>query len=95
MCRRPIFFLTLHVGKTGEQRNGEGERQNGVGNQQNRVGNQQNRVGKGYRGAGIELFQIVLGLMSPGALSGGDESQIEAKSRRFGMDLPFRAFYEG
>ena len=41
------------------------------------------------------LFQIVLGLMCPGGLYGGSESQNEAKSRRFGMDLPSRAFYEG
>ena len=46
-------------------------------------------------GPGIELSQIVLGLMCPGRLSGGGESQNEAKSRRFGMDLPPRAFYEG
>ena len=42
-----------------------------------------------------KLFKIVLGLMCPGGLSGGGESQNEAKSRRFGMDLPSRAFYEG
>ena len=42
-----------------------------------------------------KLFQIVLGLMCPAGLSGGGESQNEAKSRRFGMDMPFRAFYEG
>ena len=42
-----------------------------------------------------KLFQIVLGLMCPGRLSGGGKSQNEAKSRRFGMDLPSRAFYEG
>ena len=42
-----------------------------------------------------KLFQIVLGLMCPGGLSGGGESQNEAKSRRFGMDRPCRAFYEG
>ena len=41
------------------------------------------------------LFQIVLGLMCPGGLSGGGKSQNEAKSRRFGIDLPSRAFYEG
>ena len=41
------------------------------------------------------LFQIVLGLMCPGGLCGGGKSQNEAKSRRFGMDLPSRAFYEG
>ena len=45
--------------------------------------------------AGIELFQIVLGLMCLGRLSGWGESQNEAKSRRFGMDRPSRAFYEG
>ena len=50
---------------------------------------------KGHKGAGIALFQIVLGLMCLGGLSGGGESQNEAKSRRFGMDLPSRAFYEG
>ena len=33
--------------------------------------------------------------MCPGGLSRGGESQNEAKSRRFGMDLPPRAFYEG
>ena len=48
-----------------------------------------------HRGAGIELSQIVLGLMCPGRLSGGGESQNEAKSRRFGIDRPSRAFYEG
>ena len=42
-----------------------------------------------------KLFQIVLGLMCPGGLSGGGKSQNEAKSRRFGMDMPCRAFYEG
>ena len=42
-----------------------------------------------------KLFQIVLGLMCPGGLSGGGESQNEARSRRFGLDLPSRAFYEG
>ena len=50
---------------------------------------------KGQRGCGIELFKIVLGLMCPGGLCGGGKSQNEAKSRRFGMDLPSRAFYEG
>ena len=44
---------------------------------------------------GIALFQIVLGLMCPGGLCRGGESQNGAKSRRFGMDLPSRAFYEG
>ena len=44
---------------------------------------------------GIELSQIVLGLICPGRLSGGGESQNEAKSRRFGIDMPCRAFYEG
>ena len=48
-----------------------------------------------HKGAGIALFQIVLGLMCPGGLSVGGESQNGAKSRRFGMDLPCRAFYEG
>ena len=33
--------------------------------------------------------------MCPGRLSGGSESQNEAKSRRFGMGMPSRAFYEG
>ena len=33
--------------------------------------------------------------MCPGGMSGGGKSQNEAKSRRFGMDLPSRAFYEG
>ena len=33
--------------------------------------------------------------MCPGRLSGGGESQNEAKSRRFGIDRPSRAFYEG
>ena len=42
-----------------------------------------------------KLFQIVLGLMCPAGLSGGGESQNGAKSRRFGMDMPSRAFYEG
>ena len=46
-------------------------------------------------GAGIELFQIVLGLMCPGRLYRGGKSQNEAKSRRFGIDRPSRAFYEG
>ena len=32
--------------------------------------------------------------MCPGRLSGGGKSQNGAKSRRFGMDLPSRAFYE-
>ena len=41
------------------------------------------------------LFKIVLGLMCPGRPSRGGESQNEAKSRRFGMDMPCRAFYEG
>ena len=50
---------------------------------------------KGQRGCGIELFKIVLGLMCPGGLCGGGKSQNEAKSRRFGMDMPCRAFYEG
>ena len=50
---------------------------------------------EGHRGAGIELSQIVLGLMCPGRPSRGGESQNEAKSRRFGMDMPCRAFYEG
>ena len=54
---------------------------------------QENR--RGHRGAGIELSQIVLGLVYPGRLSGGGESQNEAKSRRFGMDMPCRDFYEG
>ena len=54
---------------------------------------QENR--RGHRGAGIELSQIVLGLMCPGRPSRGGESQNEAKSRRFGMDMPCRAFYEG
>ena len=42
-----------------------------------------------------KLFQIVLGLMCPGGLCRGGESQNGAKSRRFGMDMPSRAFYEG
>ena len=50
---------------------------------------------KPHGGAGIALFQIVLGLICPVRLSGGGKSQNEAKSRRFGMDLPSRAFYEG
>ena len=41
------------------------------------------------------LFKIVLGLMCPGGPARRGESQNEAKSRRFGMDLPSRAFYEG
>ena len=41
------------------------------------------------------MFQIVLGLMCPGGLCRGGKSQNEAKSRRFGMDMPSRAFYEG
>ena len=41
------------------------------------------------------LFKIVLGLMCPGGLCRGGKSQNEAKSRRFGMDMPCRAFYEG
>ena len=48
-----------------------------------------------HRGSGIELFQIVLGLMCPRGLCRGGKSQNEAKSRRFGVDLPCRAFYEG
>ena len=54
-----------------------------------------NRDGKVHRGAGIALFKIVLGLMCPGGPSRRGESQNEAKSRRSGMDLPSRAFYEG
>ena len=50
---------------------------------------------KCHRGSGIELFQIVLGLMCPRGLCRGGKSQNEAKSRRFGVDLPCRAFYEG
>ena len=42
-----------------------------------------------------DLFQIVLGLMYPRGPSGGGKSQNEAKSRRFGMNLPSMAFYEG
>ena len=42
-----------------------------------------------------KLFKIVLGLMCLADLSGGGESQNEAKSRRFGIDMPSRAFYEG
>ena len=56
---------------------------------------EQHREGKGHKGAGIALFKIVLGLMCPRGLCRGGESQNEAKSRRFGMDLPPRAFYEG
>ena len=41
------------------------------------------------------LSQIVLGLMCPGRPSRGGESQNGAKSRRFGMDMTCRAFYEG
>ena len=48
-----------------------------------------------HRGAGIELSQIVLGLMCPVGPSRGGKSQNEAKSRRFGIDRPSRAFYEG
>ena len=33
--------------------------------------------------------------MCPRGLSGGGESQNGAKSRRFGMNMPCRAFYEG
>ena len=33
--------------------------------------------------------------MCLGGLCGGGKSQNEAKSRRFGIDLPSRAFYEG
>ena len=78
---RPIFFLTLHVGKTGSCETGKGSGKTGSGG--------------ATEGAGIALFQIVLGLMCPGGLSGGGKSQNEAKSRRFGMDMPCRAFYEG
>ena len=78
---RAIFFLTLHVRKTGIVHRYHRE--------------EQNRVGKCHGGSGIALFQIVLGLMCSGGLSGGGESQNEAKSRRFGMDQPSRAFYEG
>ena len=62
---------------------------------ENRVKSATQTNRKGHRGAGIELSKIVLGLMCPGALSGGGKSQNEAKSRRFGMNLPSRAFYEG
>ena len=46
-------------------------------------------------GAGTESSQIVLGLMCHERPSRGGESQNGAKSRRFGMDMPCRAFYEG
>ena len=76
-----IFFPTLHVRKKREGKTGA------------KSATQTTR--KRHRGAGIELSQIVLGLMCPGGLSRGGESQNEAKSRRFGMDMPSRAFYEG
>ena len=79
--RMAIFVLTLHVRKTGIVHRDHRRRQN--------------RDWKCHGGSGIALFQIVLGLMCSGGLSGGGESQNEAKSRRFGMDLPSRAFYEG
>ena len=62
---------------------------------ENRVKSATQTNRKGHRGAGIELSKIVLGLMYPGRLSRGGKSQNEAKSRRFGMNLPSRAFYEG
>ena len=71
------------------------EGQNGEGERRNKVGKGIQTSLKDHRGAGIALFKIVLGLMCPGGLCGGGESQNEAKSRRFGMDLPPRAFYEG
>ena len=52
------------------------------------------RFGRDENGR-IALFQIVLGLMCPGGPFRRGESQNGAKSRRFGMDMPSRAFYEG
>ena len=100
---RPIFFPTLHVRKTGKCHRGAwkaGWQFPDVTRQENRKrrnGERKRRKAcrKCHRGAGIVLFQIVLGLMCPGGLCRGGKSQNEAKSRRFGMDLPSRAFYEG
>ena len=88
VCGRLFFFPTLYVRKTEKDKTGKGSGDTGKGR-----ATQTTR--KGYSGAGIALFQIVLGLMCPGRLSGVGESQNEAKSRRFGMDRPCRAFYEG
>ena len=103
---RPIFVLTLHVRKTGKCPRVHCmaglEFPNVTRQEQNQRGMAffilTLHVGKTrdvHRGVGIDLFQIVLGLMCPGELSGRGESQNEAKSRRFGMDLPSSAFYEG
>ena len=78
-----------------KQRNGEGKSNTGKGSGETGSGRATQTSLKDHRGAGIALFKIVLGLMCPGRLSGGGESQNEAKSRRFGMDMPCRAFYEG
>ena len=80
-----IFILTLHVRKTRKDHRGA------------QAANRPPEIAtrKGHKGFGIELSQIVLGLMCPGGMSGGGKSQNEAKSRRFGMNLPSRAFYEG
>ena len=99
---RPFFILTLHVGKTGKDETGKGSGKIGSGRatettRKSNIGARTSKTGSGRatEGAGIALFQIVLGLMCPGGLSGGGKSQNEAKSRRFGMDRPSRAFYEG
>ena len=101
--RMTIFFLTLHVRKTGKCHRGACMagcafpdvhiRKTWMGHRDHRK--RQNRDWKCHGGSGIALFQIVLGLMCSGGMSGGGKSQNEARSRRFGMDLPSRAFYEG
>ena len=78
-----------------KQRNGEGKSNTGKGSGETGSGRATQTSLKGHKGAGIALFKIVLGLMCPRRLCRGGESQNEAKSRRFGMDLPPRAFYEG
>ena len=87
-----VSIQTLHAvyetGKPGSSETGRGSGKTGS-------GSDTQTTQKGQRGCGIELFKIVLGLMCPGGLCGGGKSQNEAKSRRFGMDLPCRAFYEG
>ena len=80
---RPIFIPTLHVRKTGKCHRGAwkaGWQFPDVTRQENRKrrnGERKRRKAcrKCHRGAGIVLFQIVLGLMCPGGLSGGGESQ--------------------
>ena len=74
---------------------GNGSGETGNGSSETGKGRATQTSLKGHKGAGIVLFKIVLGLMCPRRLCRGGESQNEAKSRRFGMDMPSRAFYEG